>query len=138
MALDDRQTQLYTDTFAVYKPVAILATDSRLPNKDIKALRYPATPTTATLYGFHKTVGKLGKARIAGREAQETTTANTDRMAFEASADVDINYALQKTVVGDPDYGQWFVVEAKKDINNFLANKLVVYVRRTTKPPGVT
>ncbi len=138
MALDERQMLLYTDTCNIYKPVNLMDSASIMPNHDVKSLRYPASPTYTAIKWFHRTRDKLGKGKFSGRETQETTTANTDNGAFDQAQDINTNYVLVKTTPGDPDINVWFIVEANPDVNNYRANKRRMFLKRITKPTGVT
>lgn len=138
MALSQRQTILYTDEFDIYKPVGISDSSGVMPHNDVKGLRYPPTPTYSAAKGYRRSIGQLGRGDFYGRQDVANTTANTDPVSFDSAQDVDVNYCLQLKNTDDPDYLVWFIVIASRDVNNFMANKRVVRVRKTTKPPGVT
>lgn len=131
MALVPRQVKLYVHTVSVYR--AVQAVPSQF-GRDIRSQIYGLTPVSTGVPCYKESAAEFEKGEFYGRRNREDTESLMDRVHFEYSQDIRASDILYFTLSGHPDYQSYYLVSGDSMVKNYRANKMVVYVKKITKP----
>lgn len=136
MSLNTRQLRFYTDVCDIYNPVDPVS--SRVgANGDVRGLHYPATPTYSDQNYFKESGPEVERGKFYGRRNQEDTVSLMDKAHFDQALTIKPGALIYHKTAG-PDQYSWYVVSANSTSKVHFANKQAVYIKRTTKGPGIT
>lgn len=132
MSLTARQTKLYVHTIDIYHPEN--PTTGKFGPNDIRSFHYPSSPTVGNALAYKETAPGFSKGDFYGRRDREDTESLMDRLHVDYTFDLRPGTVIQFTLQGHPDYLSWYLVTGDNMVKNFKANKLVVYLKKITKP----
>lgn len=140
MALTQRQQLFYTFRVSLYKPTPISFQSGGAMLDQMADTTYQPTPAYTNVPCYFKSASEIDVPAVQGLQS-EANMFTYFVFDFDAAQQVDNTWAIQLTMPGHPNNGDWYyatdVPKSTTSAGNRKVNRNQVYAKRGDKPNGV-
>lgn len=132
MALTYRQTRAFTDTVDVYAPKNFSKTSKRVTS----GVTYGPDATDADVKCHIESSIDASVPGPIGRQSYDIVQ-TLDVIRFVKTQTIGAGFYVHLKTSGHPEYGSWYVVQGDARNHVWRAAERVLFMKKTTKPPGI-
>lgn len=132
MALNSRQTKLYTDTVDIWNPADPVP--GELDSNDIMPLHYATAATYSDQKCYQETRPEFEQGTFHGRINREQTESLMDKFHFDVALTIKPNAVVKLKTASDPNINEYYLLMGDSMVKNYRANKQVFFAKKVIKP----